>query len=633
MANSMSTKTRHTLLSGSALAVAAILALGLLALSQILLSGARIDLTENQQYTLASGTLSVLDNLSEPIDVYFFYSSDQAQGIPQITNYATRVRELLIEMASRADGNIRLQFIDPEPFSEDEDRAVSLGIEAVPLNQQGSNLYFGLAASNSVDETQVIPFFQMDHEPLLEYDLAKLFYQLNQSSKPVVGLLSTLKMSGEINPMQRRRTEPWLIVAQLKEFFEVRDLDYATTSIPDDVDVLMIVHPAHFSDQTLYAIDQFALRGGRVLLFMDSYASIAVPSNDPLADSGLSTISDIGNLLSSWGVELVDKKIVGDFEHALQVQVQQDKPPVHHLAMLGLNGDAMNREDVITREMQSLNMGFAGAVRPLESATTQFTPLLQTSQRADLIDAHRIQPGMDPAVLLIGFEPTGERYALAARVTGKISTAFPNGAPEGSEATGEPLTESSRDLQLIIVADTDLLMDRMWAQSRNIGGQRFVTPWAGNADFVIGTIDNLLGSDDLINIRPRASFARPFEVVAELKRQADSRFQAKQEELQQQLRVAESRMNEIFAQQESAGDSGDGAIIDQQLKETLASIQNERLRIRKELRQVLHNRDAEIDRLGTTIKFLNIFLVPLLLCLIALLVAALRRRRNRMART
>lgn len=629
--------------SALGLAITAILALALIALANVGLRGWRLDLTENRLYTLSPGTHAILNKLDEPIHLYFFYSREVAQGLPSIATYARRVQEMLEEMSEIAGDKMRLTVIDPEPFSEDEDRAVQLGIQAIPLSNSGKTLYFGLAGSNAVGESQVIPFFSSEREPLLEYDIAKLIYQLGQAHKPVVGLITTLGMNGGFDATTMRAKPAWVIVEQLRQLFELRILDRDIQEIPEEVKLLMLVHPTDLQPATLYAIDQFVLAGGHLLVFTDPLAETAGGLSGPRR-SGVASASDINSLSEAWGVRM-RPEVLGDALYALRVTVDPAKAPERDYATLGVRSEGLNQDDVITQGMERVNIAYGGILEHMEGATTEFTPLIRSSDQAMPIPAERARLERDPKALQQGFRPTGERYVLAARVAGTVKSAFPDGPPKGQDpqakeegkhdapekpAQEQPkpnhLAESKGPINVVMVADTDLLSDRLWVSLERFFGRRIASPFADNGDMVVNAVDNLLGSGDLISIRSRASYSRPFDRVDALRLQAEARFREKEQALQAQLRDTERKIAEL---QQSKGDGGALILSDEQ-REAIKGFQGQLVRTRKELRAVQHRLNQDIQELGTRLKFINIVLVPLLV-VIGVIAWALWRRNHPLA--
>lgn len=617
----------------STLGIGALFALGILfvaltVLSSNLLRGARLDLTQNQLYTIAPGTQKIVDGLKEPLNLTLFLSEGATANLPSLRTYGTRVREFLEELASRSSGRLRLTVIDPQPFSEEEDRAAGFGIRAVPLGGDGGSLYFGLAATNSTDGRGVIDFFDPAKETFLEYDVAKLIQQLSSSKKPVVAWLSSLPMTGGFDPTSGQSTDPWLVLGQAEQLFDIRPLEPTAKEIGADVDVLVVVHPKGLPPAMLYAIDQYALRGGRILMFVDPVAeadsSGAEPGN-PLAAMGADRASDPGPLLAAWGVDFDRGVAIGDLERGLTVSMRQGEPPTRHIGILGLDASSMSSADVVTATLTSLNFASSGFVAQRKGATSKFEPLVSTSIEAAPLPAASFQMLMDPATLRDGFKPTGKRYALAARVTGNVRTAFPDGPPAAaSTGAAAPRTGSRKPLNLIVIADTDLLSDFLWVRQQNLFGQRVAQAWANNGDLVWNALDNLAGSNDLISIRGRASFTRPFDRVEALRRSAEDRFRAQEQELEQQLQTTEQKLAAL----ESGRAESSEVLLTPAQEGELERFQQEKLRIRKGLRDVRLQLDQDIRALGNELKFTNIVIVPLIFAGLALLVAFWRRRRQ-----
>ena len=371
----------------------AVLFLGLVMLSNAGLRGMRLDLTQNKLYTLSPGTQQVLGGLKEPVNLYFYFSRQAAaKQAPLVMPYATRVREFLEELAARAGGKINLRIVDPQPFSDDEDRAAELGLQSLQAGGGGDALYFGLAGTNSTDGRSVIPSFQADREEFLEYDVAKLINELGTPKKPVIGLLSSLGLQGRFNPMTGQMGEPWPILTQLQELFTIRSLTADVDHIDKDVDVLMLVHPKALAPKTLYAIDQFVMRGGRILLFVDPNAGADTSGEDPsnpLAGAMANHSSDLEPLLAAWGVDYDATKVIGDLQRGLEVRTSMQSPPIRHIGILGLGHDDMNQKDVVSASLDKINLATAGSLAAHAGAKTTFEPLLLSSTSAAPIPALR----------------------------------------------------------------------------------------------------------------------------------------------------------------------------------------------------------------------------------------------------
>ncbi len=600
-------------------------------LSNTVLRGFRADLTENDLYTLSAGTVRIVGGIAEPLNLYLFFSDRATASVPYLRTYAARVREMLEDFAARSGGKLRLTVIDPLPFSEGEDRATEFGLQPIRLGNSIEPIYFGVAGSNSVGDDEIIPFLDPAREAFLEYELAKLVYTLANPRKPVIGLLSSLPMTAGFDPLNPQASQPWVITRQIRQFFEVRSLDAAIERIDDDIRVLVLVHPRGLPDTALYAIDQFVLGGGRLLAFIDPHAEMdpGDPAN-PAAQFG-GKASQLDRLLEAWGVRIDTANAVIDDRYALTVS-GGDGLPLRHLGVIGLDDQAMDPDDVITAGLGMVNMAFPGHITRTTAAGPEFAPLIRSSGSAALIGTERLLFAADPAGLREGFAPAGEPFVLAARLGGTPQSAFPGGlpAPPGSQddAPAGHLAEARAPVNIVLVADSDMLSDRLWVQSRDFFGQRVDTAFANNGDFVINALDNLLGSSDLISIRSRATFSRPFHRVEDLRRRAEARFLVTEQRLQEELQETDNRLAELQANRTDRG----GAILTAEQQTEIARFQARRLELRRELRQVQRGLDESIERLGMRLKLINIGGVPLLIVLGGLVALWQRRRRAAHAR-
>jgi len=611
----------------------AVLFLAVVMLSNVGLRGMRADLTQNKLYTLSKGTQQVLRELKEPVNLYFYFSRDAAaKQSPLVMPYAVRVREFLEEISARARGKIHLQVIDPQPFSDDEDRAAEFGLQSLEHGGPGEPLYFGLAGTNSTDGRSAIPAFTPDREEFLEYDVAKLIQELGTPKKPVVGLLSSIGLQGQFNPQNGQMGDPWPIYTQIQQLFTVRTLTPDLDHIDKDVDVLWLVHPKQLAPKTLYAIDQFVMRGGRVLLLVDPSAGADLSGQDPsnpLAAAMANHSSDLQPLLTAWGVDYDPTKVIGDLGRGLEVRTNTSSAPVRHIGILGLRHDDMNQKDVVTASLESINLATVGSLAPHAGAKTTFEPLLQSSSSAEPLPAQRFSALIDPAVLRDGFKSTGVRYTIAARITGPVDSAYPNGAPgEQKPSPGPPiahLAKSTTPANIVVIADTDFLMDYLWVQTRELLGQRIAQPFANNGDLIANILDNLTGSSALISVRGRASFSRPFERIEALKRQADDRLRAKALELQSELQQTESKLTELQAKRNDQS----SLMLSPEQEAELKRFTAEKTRVRKELRETERGLNVDINRLGSWLKAINIAIAPLLVAVAGVIILSMRRRRRK----
>jgi ABC-type uncharacterized transport system involved in gliding motility auxiliary subunit len=573
-------------------------------LNNVWLSGIRLDLTENKLFTLSAGTREITAQIDEPINLYFFFSEKASEDLTTLRAYATRVRELLQEYALLADGKINLQLIDPQPFSDAEDRAAAFGLQSVPVNNAGDELYFGLAGSNALDNLQVISFFQPDKEAFLEYEISKLIQNLLVQKKPKVGLLSSLKVQGDMDMNTFQTTPPWVVVDQIDQSAELEVITPDAEILPTDLDLLILIQPRGLTESLLISIDQFALAGGRILVFLDPMAEMDQSRAAPMLDMVANDADFDLPLLESWGIQLRRDLVLGDAQQALTVSGANGQP-VRHLAILGLQTSNFKVDDVTLSSLETINVSTAGILDVLEHRTTEVDVLMSSSEYAMPMDRVRLRMLSDPSELLADFKPTGLLYPVAVRITGPAETHYP-------AEVGERVTVSNtKNLNVIVVADTDILSDRLWVQLQDFFGQRIVSPWANNGDFVTNAVDNLTGSSALISIRSRGRFSRPFEVVQDLRREAEASYLSSANDLQMQLAETEAQLGQL----EASRDEQNLISLSPEQEATLVQFQQEKLRIRKALRDVRHQLNQDIEMLGTTLKFVNIVLMPLLLTL------------------
>ncbi|HEY6515420.1 MAG TPA: Gldg family protein [Steroidobacteraceae bacterium] len=616
--------TKRSSLGWGAVAALALAFIGLTVLFNYSLAGWQLDLTQNRLYTISPGTDRILASIREPIDLYYFYSAKTGESLPELRPYAQRVHDLLQELTQRSDGMIHLHVIDPKPFSVEEDRASELGVTGTDVDEAGTKFYFGLAGTNSTNGQQAIPFFNPDQQRFLEYDVAKLIYELAHPEKPVVAWLSSLPMTGGFDPQSGQPTQPWMVYSQAQELFDIHTLQPTATSIAPEVRVLVLVDPKNLSPATQFAIDQYALRGGHILAFVDPLAEADQSAGNPMQAMAADRASHIEKLLTAWGVDFNPGEVVADRGHALNVAVREGQPPVEHLGYQGLDGSSLSQSDIITSGLSQVNVATPGYLSAEKGAQVKFDPLIRSSADAEVMPAQRFAAASDPASLLDGFKPSGQRYTIAARVTGMVKTAFPDGPPQG--VTLPPgqrdLKTSVKPFSLVIVADSDMLADFLWVREQQLFGQRIEQAIAGNGPLVLNALDNLAGSSDLISIRGHAGFTRPFLRVEALQRVANARFHAQEEQLQQELQQTEQQLTLL----QSKRNDKSALILTPAQQQQIEQFEAEKLQIRKRLRAVQAGLASDIDRLGAELKVINIIVMPALFALAALLIAVLRRR-------
>jgi ABC-type uncharacterized transport system involved in gliding motility auxiliary subunit len=617
------------------------------------LGSVRLDLTENRLYTLSPAGRSIARSPAEPVTLTLYYSESLARSQPQIRSAADRVVELLRSFEAASGGNVDLRVIDPEPFSEAEDAAVAAGIRGVRIGPD-QILYFGLVGTNALDGREVIPYINaLDPaaERFLEYEFAKLILSLADATRPVVGLITSLPIDGTPpNPMTRQPgSGPWQIVPEIETTLEIRLLDAGLTEIPGDIDVLMLAHAKDLTDGALYAIDQFALAGGRVLAFIDPHCEAdpagAPDPQNPLAAMQADTSSDLGPLMRAWGLSMPTDRVAGDLTYAMPVNAggaRQDIVPF--LPYLALRDDAFDDADPVTGRLGVVNLASAGILTHADGATTTFEPILTTTDQAAPITADRVKLFPDPARLLNDFFPAGDPIVLGARVTGEVESAFPEGGPGGTAPSlddpdaedvagdGTHLARSTVPLNAVVIADTDLLADRFWIRALSLGGLTLgYERLADNGALVAGLLDQLAGSTELLALRARGEFRRPFTRIEEMQRRADAEFRAEEQRLEQQIQQTEQRITELQRARtdEPATDPLAGLVLTPEQQAEVERLQTELVASRRQLRQVQLDLNRDIEALQTRLQLINTAGVPVLLTAFAVSLAVARSVRRR----
>ena len=618
---------KNRLISGMGLLLGTCLFIGIVILANTTLTTWRIDLTENKLFTLSDGTINILQNLEEPVQIDLYYSQKAMVDFPLLANYGTRVRDMLEEYATHAEGKLILNIIEPEMFSEAEDQAVAIGLRTISASAISDRVYFGLVGTNSTDDERVIPFFQSNREAALEYDITKLIYNLAYPDKRVVGVISQLPVMGKENDSSQ---PAWTIINALSEFFEVRNLGLNVTEIDDSIDVLMLVHPKDLKIQLRYAIDQYLLSGGKAIMFLDPLAEQdQIQPNQDTPNMLPKLDSYLPDLLSVWGLEIAKEKIVGDMNAAMRVQANSPRGPqeIDYLPWLRMTEDNFNANDFSTSELNLLYMGTVGSIEKIEDTGLEITPLIETSTDSTKLERDLILFQRDPTVILQNFAPEGRQLLLAARIQGNASTSFPNGKPvetEDEQAEADDGFVKQGNINVILVSDTDILADHFWVRTQNMFGVDIPQPIANNGDFVINSIENLSGNIDLISLRGRGKYARPFAKVETIRKQAEAKFREREKELQATLEETEKKIQQL--QQEQDGESS--YLLNNKLTEEIDRFRGEHLATRKELRSVQHELKKNIEKLGAQIRFINIGLIPLLITLLALMIGIYRANKR-----
>jgi ABC-type uncharacterized transport system involved in gliding motility auxiliary subunit len=657
---------RHTL-AWSSIGLALVLLLSVNLLAGATMRNAKADLTQQRLFTISNGTRDILRAIDEPISARLYFSKKLAEAAPAYGRYFERVRALLQQYSDISGGRLELAVFDPEAFSDAEDKAVAAGLRGVRLNPEGEAGYFGLVATSSTDVDASIPFFTTDREAFLEYDLTKLIYTLSNPKKRVVGLMTGLPLDGGMaNPMAAmmgggRPQPPQVVMEQIRDFFEIKTVAQDVKEIPADVDVLMLAQPDKLTPEAAYAVDQFVLGGGKVLAFVDPVVETNARQGPMMMMAPSSGPSpELIKLLKAWGLEFDPSKVAGDIANARRVQFGGGLRPVvtEYVGWLTLDRRSLDEKDVLSGGIERLNLASPGFLAKAEGTTAQMTPILVTSPQAMQIPAEKFGMMPDPVGLLRAYKPEGKALTLAARVSGEVKSAFPEGAPpppkkeddkaKGDESSKPDAKQDTKDakpkeekaepaaaptapakphkasgrINAIVVADADLLNDQFWVEVRDFLGQQVAIPNASNAAFVVNALDNLSGSESLIALRGRGAEDRPFKLVAELRRDAERRYREKEQALTAKLKDVQDQLSKL----EKAGEGG-SVILSESDRQTIDKFRGDMLSTRRELREVKRALREDIDRLDGWLKFANIALVPLLIGVGGLGWAAVRRRR------
>jgi ABC-type uncharacterized transport system involved in gliding motility auxiliary subunit len=639
---------RHTM-AWTGLVLAGVVFLSINLISSTAFRSVKADFTKEGLYTISEGTRKALSSIDEPIDIRVYYSNKLGEAAPSFAKNFERVRTLLEQYRSISGGKLQVSYIDPEPFSDAEDRAVAAGLRGIRLNPEGDLGYFGMVGANSTDNEETIGFFAPERERFIEYDVTKLIYTLAHPKKPTIGLVSTLPLDGGLDPMMGMRgpvMQPQMVMQQIRDLFEVKTLGKDLKEVPADVDVLMVVQPDGLSPEAVYAIDQFALKGGRVLAFVDPVPETLRPAT-PMAMSTSLNFEEFNKLLKAWGVEFDGKQVAGDIQHARRVQFGGGPNNVvtEYVAWLGFDSSNLDKGDVLSAGIERLNLASSGYFTPVKGATSKLTPVLQTSAEAEIIPAEKISPMPDAVALLREYKPGGKPLVIAARISGEVKSAYTDGRPkaekseekkdeknasaapsnteEAKDADGKAAHRAEGKINVLVVADTDLLSDQFWVDVRDFLGQQIAMPHAHNSAFVIGALENLSGSDALLSLRGRGVVDRPFELVADIRREAERRYREKEQALTAKLKELQDQLAKL----EKVGD-GEAVILTEKDREAIERFRGEMLTVRRDLREVKRALREDIDRLDAWLKIANIGAVPLLLGAGAIGWAAWRRRRR-----
>ncbi len=582
----------------------------------------RVDATEDNLYSLSEGTKEILDNLKQDVTIKLFYSRSHEDLPPNLKTYAGRVLDFLSEYKYNGGGKIEVEVYDPKPDSVEEEWAQKYGMQGmnIPL---GDTIYLGLVAM-SADQEETIAFLDPSQEERLEYDLTRLISRVQVADKQKIGIVSGLDVFGgppmNFNPAMPQMGEPWLFVKELKNTYDVEQIETTAEELPGDLDLLMVIHPKDLSARLEYAIDQYVLKGGPAIVFVDPMAT-----RDESAQQRQLPASNLPKLFKAWGISMEDGKAVVDFDYPTRLRAQNNQVESNP-SWLSLTAEAFNRDALITSQLESMLLPVAGALKKAPDSNADYEPLMQSSANSSLEDSFKLQFGA--ASIRRDFRPTVDRYDLAVKITGKFKTAFPAGKPkkaddkdkeakkdedksEEDKPGEEGLKESAEEAAIIVVSDTDLLWDDYYVRKQNFLGMQLTSLFNDNLNFFQNAAEMLAGGPNLISIRSRGKFDRPFTRVQDLEKKAAANWRDREKELVDKVEETNRKLREL----ESQKDDSQQLILSKEQEDEIQKFKQEKLRINKELKLVRRHLRSEIESLGTKVKFVNIFLMPLLVSL------------------
>lgn len=586
----------------------------------------RIDLTAENAYTLSPGTRAILAKLDTPVQIRFYCTKNTNAMPVGLTTYAQRVEDLLGEYRQASKGHIDVQRLNPEPDSDAEDSARLDGVEG-QQTRTGERVYLGLSVS-MLDQKQAIPFLAPDRERLLEYDISRAIARVMTPDKPVVGVMSPLPVMGQMNPMAaqmgQRGQPPWAFISELMRDFNLKQVEMTADNIPDDIKVLVLIHPKGISENMQYALDQFVLRGGKLIAFVDPLCALDRPPAAPGQMPPMST-STLDKLFKAWGLTFETSKVVADMEHV--AQLQQGPNP----AVLALNETAINKDDVVTANADNLLMAFSGAFSGTPTDGLTKTVLIKTSTRSELVEA--MMASYAGGEIAANFSASGTEYPLAIRLAGTFKTAFPDGKPKTAEANPAEkrpdekpaLKESAQPNTVVLIGDADMIQDPLAVREIQAIGQRLIMPLNSNLSFAQGAVEQLAGDSNLIAVRSRASRERPFTVVQKMQADAETNYRSKIKELETSLAETQRKVNEL----QKSKEGGQQFILSPEQQQELINFRKKEADAKVQLKQMRKRLRGAIDSLENRMKWVNIAGMPTVVILAGFALAAMKRKRTR----
>ena len=571
-----------------------------------MLGYSRIDFTENKLYSLSEGTKKLLKNLDEPIHLRLFISSNLVKDVPQFSTYANRVETILKTYSNISNGKITIETIDPKPFSDEEDRAVGMGINPFNATEMSDSLYFGLAATNSTNGQKNIPMFSPERETFLEYDLTSLISELSQIKKPVVSIIDNLGLSadGRVGKPEQQ------ILKQMKEMFKVEMVNESANELDKDTKILMVIHPKFLSDETLYMIDQWVLKGGATLIFLDPYAETELSRQQGMPP--MNPRSDLKKLLDTWGIKFDNKQAVLDSEFGFRIarKINGRDVQVTNYPWLNIRGEGLNKNDSTLSNLSTIVMTTAGSLLDTNKNPI-LEPIIRSSKKSGVGDAQKAgNPEGDPRDLLSNIKSDNENYTLAGWIKANLNSSFIN----SEDKKDNQLMKSKNKSNVLIVTDADMLMDRNWLTQRGA--------FANNGDFVLNIVEKMIGGNALSDLRGKSTSWRPFEKIIELEKIAEEKFLIEEQMLAKKLEGMEDKIRNL-----TQNNDKDTDVLSPETIKAIDGFKTEMMATRSQLRNVKFGLRRDVDLLKKWIISINVAILPIVFAAVSLIISLRRKRK------
>ena len=598
----------------------------------------RVDLTQGSVYTLSPGTRAILSKLEAPVKIRYYYTQGGNTVPVALKTFAKRVEDLLNEYKSASGGKVIIEKFNPEPDSDAEESAALDNVEGQQTNT-GEKFYLGLAVS-FLDKKEAIPVLSADREQLLEYDLTSKISQVTQAKKPVIGLMAGLPVLGRpLNPMTKLQpTEPWVLGSELKRTFEMKKVELDVKKIDDDIKVMLVIHPKNITEEAEYALDQFVLRGGKLMAFVDPYAYFdQQPDLQNPFGGNQAGGSTLYNLFKGWGVELDGGKVIAD------MTFPSGSGPRLLPTLLMLTNDAFNMEDIVMSQVGTMLVPFGGTFKGKLADGIKQSVLIHSSKNAMPVDLIIATLSGEPSTR--GFAPTGKEEPIAMRLTGKFKSAFPNGEPTPQQApakkgeelkppppsSGKHMREAAAENSVVLIADVDMLTDGAAVETQDVFGQKVVVPRNGNLAFAQSLIEQLAGDQNLGTLRSRAAFSKPLTVLRKMEAQAQQSYLGEIKKLEDARNQITEKLQALQKGRTGGATAAAATVLTPEQQAEIEKFRKQATETGKQLKELRKNLRVDSDKLELWTKVINIGAIPTLVAILGLIFALRRRNQLRMA--